>query len=784
MTAKRQQSDIQQFRPSAYMRARRPYLFSDTEIGQQAHLDRTTFEYHLETLTNRKQELDFEHFARRLAEKEICPNLLPQTGPTGGGDSKVDSETYPVSRHVSDRWYYADARGREGSTERWAFAFSTKEDWRTKVRNDIESIAATKRGYSVAYFITSQFARDKDKAALQDELREAYGIDVRILDRMWIVEKVFANGHERLAIETLKLSIPLAPTPKKGPRDSSREAELNELEQQIADPERYRGLDYQLVEDGLQAALLARALERPRVDVDGRFDRASRLAEERGTRQQQLRCAYDRAWTYFWWYDDFASFNRVYETVEKLAQGTSQTSDLELVQNLWQLLHASVINGHIDAAEGRLDERTSALKGELERLQKDQGRPSAALYACASLLLVDLFKSYDNAEEVKRVFGEFRRIFEESKGLIDFPALQFAKILMELGEHFPKDETFDDAFESAILVTRERESSVVSGRMLLLRGTQKLKGKRPYEAIRLLGRAQQDLALHESRGEMAAALALCGSAYESAGLLWAARGSMLMAADRALKEFAEEGQITVQAVACVRKLIWLELQLARIPCALTWIEAFQVLNSALGHDEERQSRLEEEWTNIDGILGSLLLRTDIFDLKHLGFLPSVLEQLHLDASWMALLYSLGYEERLRAEKVIPPEESSEAALGFFKNWVQQPGSDELPDVPEFLDTQTLEFRSSVLGCNVTVKLPNNEGSVFLAEAILAGLEAFLATSLDSPLIPHTSRLRLRIVPRDFMSESLEFAVTTAPHTVIEIFHPKDHTFATDTPAAT
>ena len=222
----------------------------------------------------------------------------------------------------------------------------------------------------------------------------------------------------------------------------------------------------------------------PRVDVDGRFDRASRLAEERGTRQQQLRCAYDRAWTNFWWYDDFASFNRVYETVEKLAQGASQTSDLELVQNLWQLLYASVINGHIGAAEGRLDERTSALKGELERLQKDQFRPSAALYAFASLLLVDLFKSYDNAEESK---GSLENSDVSSKaGLIDFPALPIRQDTDGLGERFLKTKPL--TMRSLQFWSRaSAESSVVSGRMLLRRGTQKLKGKRPYRSNSTIG---------------------------------------------------------------------------------------------------------------------------------------------------------------------------------------------------------------------------------------------------------------------------------------------------------
>src|ERR1700740_2874997 len=185
-----------QLRPPEFIRSRRPHLFSDTEITEQAQLDRSAFEYHLETLTKRKQELDFEHFARKLAEKELCPNLLPQTGPTGGGDSKVDSETYPVSSDISNRWYYAEAGGRDATTERWAFAFSTKEDWKAKVRSDIKGIAETGRGYSLAYFVTSRFTKDKVRASVQDELRATYGIDVRILDRTWIVEKVFTNRRQ------------------------------------------------------------------------------------------------------------------------------------------------------------------------------------------------------------------------------------------------------------------------------------------------------------------------------------------------------------------------------------------------------------------------------------------------------------------------------------------------------------------------------------------------------------------------------------------------------------
>jgi hypothetical protein len=137
------------FSPKALLRSRRPERFSDSVLEDPPILDRSMLEYHLQSLTSRSQEQDFEEFARHLAEKELSPNLIPHTGPTGGGDSKVDSETYPVADQLSMAWF--TGLGREGASERWAFAFSAKKTWRGKVQSDIKKIAATRRGYRKAF---------------------------------------------------------------------------------------------------------------------------------------------------------------------------------------------------------------------------------------------------------------------------------------------------------------------------------------------------------------------------------------------------------------------------------------------------------------------------------------------------------------------------------------------------------------------------------------------------------------------------------------------------------
>tara|TARA_R110001583_G_scaffold194985_1_gene368346 strand:+ start:339 stop:1073 length:735 start_codon:yes stop_codon:yes gene_type:complete len=225
----KRQATEQLLKPSEYMRLHRPEQFSDTETTSEPYLDKGYFEYHLETLTSRGEEKVFEHFARKLCEVLICPNLIPQTGPTGGGDSKVDTENIPVSSDISDRWFY----GEDSASERWGLAFSAKKKWQPKCKSDVQKIADTQRSYKCVFFVSNQFVPDRKRAELEDELTKEHGFSVRILDRSWLVEAVFDKGNEDLAIETLQLSIAMQPKKKVGIGDQQKRAELEALEKKF-----------------------------------------------------------------------------------------------------------------------------------------------------------------------------------------------------------------------------------------------------------------------------------------------------------------------------------------------------------------------------------------------------------------------------------------------------------------------------------------------------------------------------------------------------------------------
>ena len=95
---------------------------------------------------------------------------------------------------------------------------------------------------------------------------------------------------------------------------------------------------------------------------------------------------------------------------------------------------------------------------------------------------------------------------------------------------------YDALFETIVKVSSQRRGEVAVALMLIKRAAQQLDAERPYEAIRSVGRAFISL-YKDKAGKIIEALYICGSAYERVGLLWAARGTLLVGASIAISEF-------------------------------------------------------------------------------------------------------------------------------------------------------------------------------------------------------------------------------------------------------
>lgn len=736
------------FSPREFLKARRPEKFSDSTSEEMPALDRSMLEYHLETLTSRNQEALFENFARRLAQCEVCPNLLPHTGPTGGGDSKVDSETFPVADALSLVWF--SGIGRDAGHERWAFAFSAMKEWRPKLQSDIAKIAVTRRDYRKAFFVSNQFIADRVRAEIEDRLTKKHGFDVRVLDRNWILDRVFVGRHEAIAIEELKLQTSVRIQQRKGPLDLKKETELQVIESRIKAASEEGRHDYLLVVDCIEAVELARGLELPRTQIEGLVTRAKRVAHEYGTRHQQLLAAYQWAWTAFWWFEDYETFSDQYSEVEKYATGSENVYDLELLFNLWGNLRTADIPLRPEVA--KLGDRTRTLAAELDRMKHQPEKASAALQAETLHLLMDLLMC--PLEKSDPLLKQFENIFERCEGLVGFPLEPIVQILIEFGDFLNERPAYERLHEKIVEMVDKRSGELSASRLLLQRGAQLLDSESPYQAIQSLGKALTRLYKHESRNDLIKALYLCGNAYEQVGLRWAAHGAMLTAASIAVSDFWTYEEITSAQAACFKRLKWFELRLGRLPHCIVWHETAMSAQTAIQDKGYDVKGFLEEAVLFDSCLAILMLKCDLWQLKQMTRLPETLEGLGLEMSAATLKFALGHICDLPEGLALQGSE----ILDFFKKLRSQPASAEIAESPQLYSERRVALASKILGCNVRLEVDNISPCIELAESVLAALEALLATGMEHRLFAREPILKIRVRKSDFVEPLFEYAV--------------------------
>lgn len=747
------------------MRAKRPYLYSDSASTDAYRLSRSELSHFLDTLTDRNQHKDFENFARRLCEREICPNLRPQTGPEGGGDGKVDTETYPVDDKIAERWF---GGGRSDGQAKWGFAFSAKKDWANKVRSDVEGIVGTSRGYEKIFFATSRPTRAKDRLRVEDELRSAHGVSVTILDREWILDRVFSHGHKDLAFECLAAGEHDPQSVKLGPNDLKNQQALTEIEQALARMGDTQSDYTQAVSDTYEAANLSRRLERPRYETEGRFQRAIEFAKKYGANYQHLRAIYQLAWTRFWWFDDIESAQDLYEQVEEIAFATRHAEHISKVCNLHQLLVGQVLPGFQDSESLKLSERSSRLKAKLIALAGDKTRPNNALYAEALLWLFLINESAlgGNRDNFDDIWVGLSSIIDRAAGLGEFPAEMLDSVVEALSLLAPDSAEFDKLVEKLAEFMAERSKELKAARIYLSQGERKLDAEKPIESIKFLGRSVVNFMKEESRREQGRALYCLAVGYRGAGLLWAARGAAMGAITQVCAQAEQDGEIPVEAVPTFSLFTMIALQLGHVADFLSGIEFLCAASNVLPLDEASREQLSKKIIEFDHLLSCLFSVASTNDIKRLTELPDILEALHLFAARMVLLYRLGHLARLKSDGSIPEGTEESDIHDMMSMIAAQPASRELPKHIVLLDKDFAKIETRIMGINFQVIAEGTRNGFLLAEAHISFLEAFLSTLLNSEAYAHREALQVEIVQSGSSTEpAIKFSATGGKLTV-------------------
>jgi len=715
-----------------------PDQFSDSEIIHTSKLDRNFFEYFLNTITNRSEEKKFEIFCRRIAEKEICPNLLPQTGPTGGGDSKVDSETYPVSDQLPIVWY--SGIGVEATQERWAFAFSAKKRWEPKLYSDVKSIVDVnneqKREYKKIFFISNQFISDKNRSKAEDDLRKTYGLDIRVFDRTWLVERVFTKGHTNIAAECFDMSDSFVDSVKQGPGDYSKEYRLKEIENALMnyDPMLPKA---SMIPIALEAAYKSRSLEQTKEITIAKFERAQKIIKEFGLPNHMTECIYEWAWTLHWWYEDHSGLYSKYCEFEILALSSGNIFELERLSNLWMILRGLILNEKLNID---IKPHTIKLIDALNDFISDHTKPNAAFEATAIKLNISgLLEDDINNVDFDEIVLRYKELINNSDMHLDFSLPKLAKMILRIP--FLEDcEGYEELFELLSTKLAERKQEIAKADLFIDRAI-KIVDKKPISSISYLGRALIDIYKEESKGRLIVTLFLLAYCFGKIGCYWAARNYYLHVFTLCLTQYTKYGEIHPAIVLSSTKLKMIEVQLGRIGYALSiheWATIAENLLCIEGREDHKEKKPEDIF---DLVMAIAIMKTPFDELKRI---PSVVKPFlyhDLPLSAIAAKYMLGYYD----EEWLNQCDNDPAIFDQYMNRLySQLVNQQILYQPWYGTEDKVIMQTKVLGCTICINASNKFVCLELGATILAVIESFFSTGTVRQILIQSPSISIKL----------------------------------------
>ena len=719
------------FSAKEYLKARRPDEFSDSEVFEKGLLDRAVLEHFIATLNTRSQELQFESFAKSLCEKIICPNLLDQTGPVAGGDGKTDTQTFPVSEQSALLWY--EGINESSHKEKWAFAVSTNKKWKEKCRTDVRKIKGTNRGYVKAFCITNQGAKGDQRSAVEDELKTETGIDVVILDINWILDQIYKNQFESLAINQLSIPVMFERETSVGVNDYGKQREFDEVEARIKSEINPKKITVEQVYWFLKLAILAAELEKPIIETQGLFERAINIANKFGSTQQKLEAYYNYAWKANFWFEDFDLFQENAEKAINCIKESTSSTQWEKATTLISLYstHTKMFN-----AVGSIDHIKDMVVEKLTAIARDVDQPSNSLLAQTHLCFLK-YQSPEALADADQMFAELKTIIQKSENLVGYPFDQTAKMVMALDEIFLDNEAYEDLLDYITELSTKRDGEITGSINLLRRGVKRLESGKPYQAIRLVGKSLKGLYKEEVTEYIIFALRVISAAYEQAGLLWASRSSMLFAASLLTDQFWKKDELNSKQVQAYVKLVWIELKLGRLGQALQWLELALTIQGYLNEE----ILTENDKINMEAAFSSIILNAPLDIISQLTRFPDSLDKLGMENSRGMLLIALGDEEQFKKEY---EAEVDKDYLVLVRDY--DFGTTLAPLSP--LVGKRGSVATSILGCNFLISFPSRSPFLELAESILSMLESFLATGHIDSFFPVESSISIDIVVDD------------------------------------
>ena len=712
----------------SYYRRMRSNLFSDTEIVYETRLTTEVFDLKLQQLSQDKKQSEFENFAIAVASRLITPNIKPQTGPDGGGDGKVDGETYPVDKAISDKCWIS-----EGSTgdQKWAISISVQKSWQSKVEADVKKAVETKRGYTKLLYFTNQKIKSSSRQAKEDELAQQYGISVSIFDGKWFSFAVFEQGCLDIAIEKLNFSDEYRKkTIKIGPNDKERKSELNKIEDDLI-KHTVADLDTDYVNDLLKTCILSRGLEKPRMETEGRFNRALREAKVHGTSIQIFNIIYNHAWTSFFWFHDVEA---TYSDYLKLKDYTKEHPTVHTIERLTNIL----TNLENVISLGLFDTSKFAIEVQFIKELRQCSKLSQPCQLFLDLYISEhrLFQLINRNEDLTDELQTLTSLIEQCANYLDISFSAQSRIVELLGRVISDNPEFERLVDMIADISSKRESEVQGAMTHFTRANALMEKGNYVSAIKHLGHCVQSFLKEGCEEEYVKSCGNMGMALYHLELPYSAEAYLVKTASFLVRDFYEHGAIPHLLITVLSTLCEIELMLGRLVMYLNWRELLFII-SRNGQEFESELFLERD-TIADGGWACRFAMADTGN-PEFSILPDILDRCDMPLSTNYLKYALGYTDEV---------DEHFAELITAGNWqdllLKQPIHEQFWGQLSIATDETTTLSTLANNCRFYVTYDNSIQNQLVAETFLASVETMLATFANIELVILQPKIQIHI----------------------------------------
>ena len=700
--------------PKDLLKKLHPTQFSDSKEVEKVDCPRELLDFKISNLSEENMHFDFEDLVRKLMEREVCPNLIEETGIASGGDGKVDTENYPVSEDLQKFWYY----GINEDNEKWAIAISLKKDWKSKCNTDIEKIIKTDRNYKKIFFVTNQAISNKKREEYQDTKIKETGIDIVIFDKTWILDKLLKPSNQDL-IKEIKISNPLIEK-EIGPNDLKKQRRRDEVEKELLEFAQKKKVNQKVIDLAIESAIISRDLEEDETKVIGKFERALRFAEEKGNINAKKDILYNIAWYYHWWLNNDTGFNKYYALYESEVLKSNNIDDAMHLSNLWILAYT------------RKKRNTEEIKSEtnnlfklLEEYKKSKSKVEQ-LEAKARESIIRIMLE----EEVDMQFESLLNIVEEASKFKEFNFVVLAKMIINLLDVYNENDNYNKLYDLVTEKLSNRSGDIQKAEMYLQKAKCLSKSEKWYDAIVLLGKCLTLLYKEESNGKLVEAYINIGANYESVGLLYAAKNYYIAAVTQFMNIFLQNDDLDPFALKIIDRIIGMEISKGNIEESIEWLNIkIMFLSILIDKNEPYSEELEQTILEADALIASEVLDTKKNNFRDLDRIIYLCNKNGLVTSSLMANYVLGnYDEELLKECENDKSLVDKHIEDFYKESKKHSISS-----PIYNDGADKVLESKLCGNKIEIHYNGSKMYKRFAEFILGLLENTFATMTNSDI---------------------------------------------------